>query len=588
MAKKKARGKQTDRRQAKPESLCSNCGRSGATAQCINCRSVLYCDRTCQKQHWKIGHKHQCKALAVAKGPATVKPYAVPKDTCVSSAAKAPRPQAPGPRNGPHSAESSAHSKNQLAHPCPICLVNEDDDVDGLTECGMCLQCGQLTCGACMGKAATSPAFVLRMARSGCPACHQPLWMDGTDADEVRSYQKLLKSKPPGRHTPKAQYLLAMYFLEQQQLMGDGTVRKDEVKAARLFKLAADKGLRRAQNNAAKCYEMGIGVPKDQLEATRLFKLAAMQGDFAACFSMASRFLYGEHGVRKDINEAARWLRQTVAANPTYDVSGAETNLIPYLTKGARVEVIGITSPEGCRLNGLTGTLVSEDQHVISEQRDAFSKEVLVDSDGDEPRTRQRTTVRIRCMNLKLLADQPSSPLEAHMMRPTAASAAPLTVPATDIPNTDTRTGTSSSPVPPEMCMTCQKVVEESLLSHVADDLGATMCFSCGRFLCLDCTNVNSRFCPACHESMLRQNDSAKLVKQLNRLLQKRKGGASHRCRAIAQYDLGCYYRDGIGVKQNYEEAVRRFRLSAGHGHSKADFDDLGRMYGTGRGVPTD
>ena len=123
-----------------------------------------------------------------------------------------------------------------------------------------------------------------------------------------------------------------------------------------------------------------------------------------------------------------------VAANPTYDVSGAETNLVPYLTKGARVEVIGITSPDGCGLNGLTGTLVSEDQTVTSEQRDAFSKEVLLDSDGGEPRTRQRTTVRIRCMNLKLLADQPSSPLEAHMMRPAAASAAPPTVPAADVP----------------------------------------------------------------------------------------------------------------------------------------------------------
>ena len=40
-------------------------------------------------------------------------------------------------------------------------------------------------------------------------------------------------------------------------------------------------------------------------------------------------------------------------------------------------------------------------------------------------------------------------------------------------------------------------------------------------------------------------------------------------------------------MKQNYEEAVRRFCISAGHGYSKADFD-LGRMYGTGRGVPTD
>ena len=127
-------------------------------------------------------------------------------------------------------------------------------------------------CGECVGKMESSPAFGVRLVRDGCPACHWPVWIDGTDADEVRSYRKLLNSKPPGRHTPKAQCLLAMHFLEQQQLMGDGAVRKDEVEAARLFKLAANKGLRRAQNNAAKCYETGTGAPKDQLEATRLFR----------------------------------------------------------------------------------------------------------------------------------------------------------------------------------------------------------------------------------------------------------------------------------------------------------------------------
>ena len=44
---------------------CGNCGRSpnnGETfSHCSRCKVVPYCSKTCQKQHWKNGHKQTCQ-----------------------------------------------------------------------------------------------------------------------------------------------------------------------------------------------------------------------------------------------------------------------------------------------------------------------------------------------------------------------------------------------------------------------------------------------------------------------------------------------------------------------------------------------
>ena len=39
---------------------CSECGRPGATSNCSRCKSTFYCNRACQKRHWKK-HKKMCK-----------------------------------------------------------------------------------------------------------------------------------------------------------------------------------------------------------------------------------------------------------------------------------------------------------------------------------------------------------------------------------------------------------------------------------------------------------------------------------------------------------------------------------------------
>ena len=54
---------------------------------------------------------------------------------------------------------------------------------------------------------------------------------------------------------------------------------------------------------------------------------------------------------------------------------------------------------------------------------------------------------------------------------------------------------------------------------------------------------------------------------------------------AVAQYNLGVSYADGLGVPQDDAEAVRWLRVAADQGHAGAQFN-LGVRYADGLGVP--
>ncbi len=56
---------------------------------------------------------------------------------------------------------------------------------------------------------------------------------------------------------------------------------------------------------------------------------------------------------------------------------------------------------------------------------------------------------------------------------------------------------------------------------------------------------------------------------------------------ALAQYNLGIMYVDGLGVPQDYAKALQWWRKAAEQGHAGAQFN-LGVMYGKGQGVPQD
>ncbi len=54
-----------------------------------------------------------------------------------------------------------------------------------------------------------------------------------------------------------------------------------------------------------------------------------------------------------------------------------------------------------------------------------------------------------------------------------------------------------------------------------------------------------------------------------------------------AQYKLGVMYGLGLGVAQDYAEALRWYQRAARAGDARSQ-SNLGFMYGTGRGVPQD
>ena len=54
-----------------------------------------------------------------------------------------------------------------------------------------------------------------------------------------------------------------------------------------------------------------------------------------------------------------------------------------------------------------------------------------------------------------------------------------------------------------------------------------------------------------------------------------------------SQHSLGCSYYYGVGVTQDYQEAAKWYRLAAEQGHAVAQ-DSLGLMYDEGKGVAPD
>jgi len=54
-----------------------------------------------------------------------------------------------------------------------------------------------------------------------------------------------------------------------------------------------------------------------------------------------------------------------------------------------------------------------------------------------------------------------------------------------------------------------------------------------------------------------------------------------------AQYSLGCVYYDGDGVEQDYDEALKWYRLAAAQNHNSG-LCDVGFCYRNGHGVEQD
>ena len=84
---------------------------------------------------------------------------------------------------------------------------------------------------------------------------------------------------------------------------------ENPAEAARWYRMAADQGNARAQNNIGQLYARGEGVPQNHAEAARWYRRAAEQG-YADAQNNLGGLYYRGRGVSQDYAEAARWFRR--------------------------------------------------------------------------------------------------------------------------------------------------------------------------------------------------------------------------------------------------------------------------------------
>jgi TPR repeat protein len=123
-----------------------------------------------------------------------------------------------------------------------------------------------------------------------------------------------------------AQSNLALFYSQ-----GRGGLPKDEREAARLYKLAAEQGNAAAQNNLGFSCEQGRGgLPEDDREAARLYKLAAEQGDATAQSNLGRFYSQGRGDLPKDEREAARLYKLAAEQGD----AAAQSNLALFYSRG--------------------------------------------------------------------------------------------------------------------------------------------------------------------------------------------------------------------------------------------------------------
>jgi len=206
-----------------------------------------------------------------------------------------------------------AANESEPAHPCPCCLVNEDD----MGTSGMCPACGALFCGDC-----NKPE---KLGKVNCPMCRAEL-PTLTAKEIVEALEHLLKTREAGRHSGPAYHLLGDMYAK-----GKGTPQ-DLKKAAELFKKATKHGSMEAAITLGVCFERGTGVNQDKAKAVWYYRSAAMQGHRKAQYNLGTCY-YSGIGVAQDRTVAFLWFKQAAKGYPE-----AEQCVAASLERGSGVD----------------------------------------------------------------------------------------------------------------------------------------------------------------------------------------------------------------------------------------------------------
>lgn len=167
--------------------------------------------------------------------------------------------------------------------------------------------------------------------KNGAAEKYQLGWVAEKASDFAKAVRYYQESAEGGSVDAQAQL---GYFYWQ----GIG-VRRNDVEAVRLLKLASDRGHAMAQNNLGAMYQHGLGgLPKDDVQALGLYQRAAEAGNAVAQTNIAYLHEHGRAGLTKNETEAVRLYRQAGRRNAL------------ALTHLARMHVVGsggLTKDEG-------------------------------------------------------------------------------------------------------------------------------------------------------------------------------------------------------------------------------------------------
>jgi len=215
---------------------CANCGKGEEESEhlktCLACKEVKYCDRDCQVAHRPM-HKKACKKRAAELHHDALFIKQPPKE-----------------------------------EDCPICMIELPSLGRGKTY-KVC--CGKVICNGCV------VAMLTREGGKGiCPFCRAPPPV--SEEVEIEKHKQRIELGDN-----KAVYNLACLY--NTGVMG---LPRDQNKALKLFRQAAEAGCSKAYYHIGNAYLHGIGVEYDIKKATHYWELAAIGGDVDARLYLAT------------------------------------------------------------------------------------------------------------------------------------------------------------------------------------------------------------------------------------------------------------------------------------------------------------
>ena len=264
-----------------PSKTCGSCGRVGTDLKICNaCRSVHYCDVTCQKAHRKA-HKNDCKVIAHAKE--------------VMEEFKA----------------------NPMTEECPLCMLRLPLAANeyvyhpccGKTICRGCIVASQKAQGA-------DPANI--QVLPPCAFCRCP----ATTSDEELLDQL---NKRIDEHSDS----MAINTMAGLHRWGDA-VLKDYEKAFKCYVKASDMGSPYAMYNLAAAYKNGEGVQIDEKKVKISFEMAARKGHVNSLVRLAQMHrenlvvslgycrLAAENGHEESMENLKKWYCHRVDATSNH------------------------------------------------------------------------------------------------------------------------------------------------------------------------------------------------------------------------------------------------------------------------------